>query len=41
MWSSILKLYGIKLSFKDFIKIGIVIAIPTLLAALVGIEIVL
>jgi arsenical pump membrane protein len=41
MWSSILKLYGIKLSFKDFIKNGIVIAIPTLLAALVGIEIVL
>ena len=41
MWSSILKLYGIKLSFKDFIRNGIVIAIPTLLAALVGIEIVL
>jgi arsenical pump membrane protein len=41
MWSSILKLYGIKLSFKEFIKNGIVIAVPTLLAALVGIEIIL
>ena len=41
MWSSILKLYGIKLSFKDFIKNGFTIAVPTLLATLIGIEIIL
>ena len=41
MWSSILKLYGIRLSFKGFIRNGVMIAIPTLLAVLLGIEIVL
>ncbi len=41
MWSSILKLYGINLSFKDFLKNGIIIALPTLAAALFGIEIIL
>ncbi len=41
MWSSILKIYGIKLSFKDFVKNGLIIAIPTLLMTLIGIEIVL
>lgn len=41
MWSSILKIYGIKLSFKDFVKNGLIIALPTLLMALIGIEIVL
>ncbi len=41
MWSSFLKLYGIKLSFKDFVKNGFIIAVPTLLAALIGIEIML
>lgn len=41
MWSSILKLYGIKLSFKDFVKNGLVIGVPTLLMTLIGIEITL
>lgn len=41
MWASILKLYNIKMSFKDFVKNGIIIAIPTLTAALIGIEIIL
>ena len=41
MWSSILKLYGIKLSFKDFVKNGLIIGIPTLLMTLIGIEIIL
>ncbi len=38
MWASILKLYGIKLSFKDFVKNGAIIAVPTLAAVLLGIE---
>ncbi len=41
MWSSILKLYGINLSFKDFVKNGIIIAVPTLAAVLLGIEFIL
>jgi arsenical pump membrane protein len=41
MWSSILKLYGIKFSFKDFIKYGFIVAVPALIAALTGIEIIL
>ncbi len=41
MWSSILKLYGIKLSFKDFIKNGIIVAVPVMVATLIGLEIVL
>jgi arsenical pump membrane protein len=41
MWSSILKLYGIKFSFKDFIKYGFIVAVPALIAALAGIEIIL
>ncbi len=41
MWSGILKIYKIKFSFTDFIKYGVLIAVPTLLAALAGIEVVL
>ncbi len=41
MWSGILKIYKIKFSFADFIKYGVLIAVPTLLAALTGIEVVL
>ena len=40
MWSSILKLYKINITFKDFIKYGIIIAIPTLAATLLVINIV-
>lgn len=39
MWSSILKLYNINISFKDFIKYGVIIAIPTLGATLLFINI--
>lgn len=39
MWSSILKLYKINIAFKDFIKYGVTIAIPTLLAILLIINI--
>lgn len=41
MWSSILKLYGINFSFKDFIKNGFVVAIPVIIATLLGLEIIL
>ncbi len=34
MWSSILKRYGIGLSFKDFVKYGTMVSIPTLLSVL-------
>ena len=34
MWSSILKTHGLKFSYLDFLKIGVTIAIPALLAAL-------
>ena len=34
MWSSILKNHGLKFGYLDFLKIGVTIAIPTLLAAL-------
>lgn len=40
MWSSILKLYKINISFKNFIKYGIMIAIPTLSITLVMIKVV-
>lgn len=36
MWASILKRFNVDLSFKKFILYGIVISIPTLLAALFG-----
>ncbi|MDR0935004.1 MAG: hypothetical protein LBM03_01705 [Erysipelotrichaceae bacterium] len=38
MWMSILKKYEIKFSFLDFIKYGAIIAIPTILIAIAGIE---
>lgn len=38
MWSSILKLYNINISFKDFIKYGIIIVVPTLAATLAVIK---
>lgn len=41
MWSSILKLYNIKLSFLDFIKYGVIIAVPTIATAVVFIDIVI
>lgn len=34
MWSSILKSHGLKFGYIDFLKIGITVAAPTLLAAL-------
>ena len=34
MWSSILKIYGLKFGYTDFLKIGVTVAIPALLAAL-------
>lgn len=34
MWSSILKRYGIVLSFKDFVKYGFTVSIPALLSVL-------
>ncbi len=40
MWASILKRLGVKLSFKRFVLYGIVISIPTLLAALFGLSLV-
>ena len=36
MWSSILNTHGVKFRYWDFLKIGIAIAIPTLIAALLG-----
>lgn len=36
MWMSILKIYEVNISFKDFIKYGAMIAIPTLCLALFG-----
>ncbi|MDE6614653.1 MAG: hypothetical protein K2K24_04000 [Clostridia bacterium] len=36
MWSSILNSHGVKFSYLDFLKIGITVAIPTLIVALLG-----
>jgi arsenical pump membrane protein len=36
MWSSILNEHGLKFGYKDFLKMGITIALPTLAAALAG-----
>lgn len=35
MWSSILKRYGIDLSFKKFVKYGVIVSSPTLLSVLI------
>ncbi len=34
MWSSILKSHGLKFSYTDFLKMGVSVALPTILAAL-------
>ena len=34
MWSSILKSHDLKFGYVDFLKIGVTVAIPTILAAL-------
>ncbi|MCH5165023.1 MAG: hypothetical protein J1G01_01310 [Clostridiales bacterium] len=34
MWSSILSEHGIKFGYRDFLKLGVTVAIPTLVAAL-------
>jgi arsenical pump membrane protein len=36
MWSSILVRHGLKFGYKNFLKMGVTIAIPTLIAALLG-----
>lgn len=41
MWSSILRRFGVRFSFRKFILYGVAIALPTLLAALTGLWIVL
>lgn len=41
MWSSILKLYNIKFSFKSFIKYGVIIAVPTMAVTLILIDFVI
>ena len=41
MWGSILNEHGHKFGYLDFLKIGVTIAIPTLLMALLGLSIVL
>ena len=41
MWGSILNEHGHKFGYLDFLKIGVTIAIPTLIMALVGLSIVL
>lgn len=41
MWMSILKKQNIKFSFVDFIKYGLIISVATMLAAIIGLQIVL
>ena len=41
MWMALLKQYGVKLSFGRFVLLGAIISIPTLLAALGGLALVL
>ncbi len=41
MWSSILNKQGVKFGYLDFLKIGVVVAIPSLFAALGGLAIIL
>jgi len=36
MWGSIISVYGIKFKYTDFLKMGLVVAIPTLFASLGG-----
>lgn len=39
MWSSILNRHGLKFGYKDFLKIGVIVALPALFAALGGLYI--
>jgi arsenical pump membrane protein len=41
MWSSLLTRSGISLSFRRFVRYGILLSVPTMLAALLGLMIVL
>lgn len=41
MWTGLLKSYGVKFSFRQFIGYGAVVALPALLAALGGVALVL
>lgn len=41
MWMSLLKCYGVTLGFKQFVKYGAIISVPTILAALSAIALVL
>ncbi len=41
MWSSILNEHGLKFGYKDFLKIGVTVALPTLVAALGGLSLAL
>ena len=41
MWSSILKEHGLKFGYVDFLKIGITVAVPALLAALFVLAVIL
>ena len=41
LWSSILNQNGLKFGYKDFLKIGVTIALPTILIALLALQIVL
>ena len=41
MWSGILNEHGLKFGYLDFLKIGITVAVPALLAALLGLSVVL
>jgi arsenical pump membrane protein len=38
MWSSMLNASGVKFGYKDFLKLGVTVALPTLVAALGGLE---
>ena len=41
MWSNILKKHGLEFSYVSFVKVGVIVALPTLLAALLGLWLVL
>lgn len=41
MWTGLLKSYGVKFSFRQFIGYGAVVALPALLAALGGVALIL
>lgn len=41
MWSNILKKHGLQFSYVSFVKVGVIVALPTLLTALLGLWLVL